>query len=144
MHHLLGRKYYILKRKHDISKQHIAYQRVAVYAGNLEGREVIRNWGTNIHCILWYTKLDQKQPLTNIDFAKSVFNISSIVLARRLYLINQFHANFPFNTPWKHQKTSGISDVFTGYSKFTLFHEQNHYLKEWLFSQKLSMAITFD
>ena len=42
------------------------------------------------------TRYDQKQPLTNIDFSKSVLNISNIVFGKRLYLINQFHANVPF------------------------------------------------
>ena len=47
------------------------------------------------------TPYDQKQPLTNIGFSRSIVNI---VFGRRLCLIDQSHANVPFRYPMKIKK----------------------------------------
>ena len=61
------------------------------------------------------TPYDQKQPLTNIGFSRSIVNISNIVFGRRLCLIDQSHANVPFRYPMKIKKTR----VFLMFSRGT-------------------------
>ena len=65
-------------------------------------------------------RYEQKQPLLNIGFSKSVVNISNIMLEGDHILLNNFSPIFHLGTPWKYQKPRGFSDDLTGYRNETL------------------------
>ena len=46
--------------------------------------------------------------------------------------LSQFQPMFHFYTPWKHQKTSGFTDVFRGYRSGTLIENGLMFLQDFL------------